>query len=92
MNERSESGEVLETVKRSARRVLVAVAGTLLVLVGLVLLVLPGPGIVIVLAGLAVLGTEFAWARRALFFTRVKALQAGRFLRRLRPGGRPASP
>jgi len=49
----------------------VAVVGGLLVVVGVVLLVLPGPGIPLILVGLAVLGAEFAWARRTL--ERVKA-------------------
>jgi drug/metabolite transporter (DMT)-like permease len=44
----------------------VAVAGGLLVVVGIVLLVLPGPGIPLIIAGLAVLGAEFAWARRTV--------------------------
>lgn len=38
------------------------VAGGLLIAVGTVLLVLPGPGIPLIVAGLAVLGTEFTWA------------------------------
>jgi hypothetical protein len=41
------------------------VGGTIL-LVGLLLLVLPGPGVVVVLIGLAVLGSEFVWARRMI--------------------------
>jgi uncharacterized protein (TIGR02611 family) len=42
------------------------IIGTALVLLGMLLLVLPGPGIVTIAAGLAVLATEFAWARRLL--------------------------
>jgi uncharacterized protein (TIGR02611 family) len=83
----SSSADVLDWVGRSARRVAVAVVGATLVVVGLGLLVLPGPGIVVVLAGLAVLGTEFAWAKRALSLTREKAVQMGRVARRLRPRG-----
>ena len=44
----------------------VALVGGLLVAVGVVLLVLPGPGIPLIVLGLAVLGAEFAWARRTL--------------------------
>jgi len=40
--------------------------GITLVLLGLILLVLPGPGILTIAAGLAVLATEFVWARRIL--------------------------
>ena len=35
-------------------------------LIGFVMVVLPGPGLPIVAAGLAILATEFIWARRAL--------------------------
>jgi len=51
------------------------IIGTALVLLGMLLLVLPGPGIVTIAAGLAVLATEFAWARRLLdwFKTRFRS-------------------
>lgn len=39
-----------------------AVVGTTLTVTGLILLVLPGPGIPLIIAGLAILATEFAWA------------------------------
>jgi tellurite resistance protein TerC len=46
-----------------ARRVVVAVVGSTVLLVGVVMLVAPGPGIVVIPLGLAILGLEFAWAR-----------------------------
>jgi uncharacterized protein (TIGR02611 family) len=58
-------------VKRSA----VAVLGGLLTLTGIALLVLPGPGFVLVAAGLAVLATQFAWAKRPLDYAKGKAHQ-----------------
>jgi tellurite resistance protein TerC len=48
---------------RQARRVVILIFGSTLLLLGAALLVLPGPGIPFVLIGLAVLGTEFVWAR-----------------------------
>lgn len=42
------------------------VAGVTVVLLGFVMLVLPGPGLVTILIGLAVLASEFVWARRLL--------------------------
>ena len=51
---------------RGVRRLLVAVVGATVVLIGVALLVLPGPAIVVIPAGLAILATEFAWARRLL--------------------------
>ncbi|HEY3504375.1 MAG TPA: TIGR02611 family protein [Actinocatenispora sp.] len=46
------------------------ILGATLVAVGLVLVPLPGPGWLIVIAGLAVLAVEYAWARHLLRFTR----------------------
>ncbi|MEO3813541.1 TIGR02611 family protein [Sphaerisporangium sp. B11E5] len=51
-------------------RVVVGVLGATLVIGGLVLVPLPGPGWLIVFAGLAVLATEFAWAHRLLEFAK----------------------
>jgi hypothetical protein len=55
------------------KTVVVAVLGGLLTLGGIALLVLPGPGFVLVAAGLAVLATEFQWARRPLEYAKGKA-------------------
>jgi uncharacterized protein (TIGR02611 family) len=54
----------MEALFNGARRVAVLVGGSLLLLAGIVLLVLPGPGIPLIFAGLAVLGTQLPWARR----------------------------
>ena len=51
---------------KTARRVVIAVVGSTVVLIGIAMSVLPGPGIVVILAGLAILGIEFAWAARLL--------------------------
>jgi uncharacterized protein (TIGR02611 family) len=57
-----------------AYRVAVGVVGVAIVLGGIVLIPLPGPGWLIVFAGLAVLATEFAWAGRLLDFARSKVM------------------
>jgi len=57
---------------RRTYRVAVAVAGTLVLAVGVVAIPYPGPGWLIVFAGLAILATEFTWAKRALHFARGK--------------------
>ena len=62
------------------RRVAVAVGGALLLGIGLLLLVLPGPGTLVIVAGLALLSTEFVWARRAL--DRMKTTISNRTIRR----------
>ena len=51
----------------------VAVLGGLLTLAGIALLVLPGPGFVLVAAGLAVLATRFSWAKKPLDYAKDKA-------------------
>ncbi len=48
---------------REARRVAILTVGMTIVLLGLIMLVTPGPGLVVIILGLAVLGVEFAWAR-----------------------------
>jgi hypothetical protein len=56
-----------------ASKVLCGIAGGLLTAVGVVLLVLPGPGVVFVAAGLAVLAREYAWAERPLRWASARA-------------------
>lgn len=58
------------------RRVGVSIGGVLVVGLGIVLMPLPGPGLVIVVAGLAVLATEYAWARRLLEQAQTRAKDA----------------
>jgi len=50
--------------QRLGYRVLIVLAGATTVLVGLVLVPLPGPGSLIVVLGISLLGREFAWAHR----------------------------
>ena len=51
---------------RTTKRLLVLALGVAIVGAGLAMLVLPGPGVLIIIVGLAVLATEFMWAERAL--------------------------
>jgi uncharacterized protein (TIGR02611 family) len=60
----------MEKVKRHTKRVFISIVGTVVVLVGIVAIPYPGPGWLIVFAGLAILATEFMWARRLLDFAR----------------------
>jgi uncharacterized protein (TIGR02611 family) len=46
-----------------ARRIAVVVVGSTVLLLGIALIVLPGPAIIVIPIGLAILGLEFAWAR-----------------------------
>jgi uncharacterized protein (TIGR02611 family) len=55
----------LENIK-IVRRIIVAVVGATVLLIGIALLVLPGPAFIVIPIGLAILATEFAWARHWL--------------------------
>jgi uncharacterized protein (TIGR02611 family) len=52
-----------------AWRVSVALVGLIVVVAGIILLPLPGPGWLIVFGGIAIWATEFAWAKRLLIWT-----------------------
>jgi tellurite resistance protein TerC len=49
-----------------ARRIAVAIVGFTVLLIGIAMLVLPGPAFVVIPVGLGILSLEFAWARRWL--------------------------
>jgi UPF0716 family protein affecting phage T7 exclusion len=73
----SHPADVIRFVARNSKRAAVSVAGGILVLAGVVMLVLPGPGIVVLAIGFLVLGTEYAWAAAALERTKRMAKKAG---------------
>lgn len=71
-----------------AYRAGVAVVGTVIVLVGLITVPLPGPGWLTVLAGLTVLASEFAWAERLLAVVRRHVVGWTRWVAAQRPAVR----
>lgn len=56
----------MQKLQRHTKKVLIGVVGSIVVLIGIVAIPYPGPGWLIVFSGLAILATEFAWARRLL--------------------------
>jgi uncharacterized protein (TIGR02611 family) len=60
-------------------RVTTEVVGWAIVVLGIILWPLPGPGLLIIVAGITVLSRQHAWARRVLEPVREKAVQAARF-------------
>ena len=68
--------EIVLGLGKQAKRALIAVAGAILVIVGVVLLVLPGPGLLLVLAGLIVLAAEFPALERYVEPVRLRAMKA----------------
>ena len=63
---RTPLSQIWELVRKSGKRIAVTVAGALVLITGVVMMVTPGPGVLLILAGLAILATEWAWAERAL--------------------------
>ena len=60
-----------------------AVIGGTIVIVGLLLVFLPGPGALVILLGLAVLGSEFVWARRLIKRARELSKQGSDYVKSL---------
>jgi uncharacterized protein (TIGR02611 family) len=57
-------------------RVVIGIVGGTVTVLGAIALVAPGPGILIVIAGLGILASEFAWASRVMVRTRTYAQKA----------------
>ena len=55
---------------RQARKLVVAVIGTTVLLIGIVMMVAPGPAFIVIPCGLAILATEFVWAKRLLAYAK----------------------
>jgi len=62
----------MDKIKKHAKKVAVGIVGTIVLLVGIIAIPYPGPGWLIVFAGLAILSTEFEWAGRLLEYGRDK--------------------
>lgn len=55
---------------RQARKLVVAVIGATVLLIGIIMMVAPGPAFIVIPCGLAILGTEFVWAKRLLAYAK----------------------
>ncbi|HEU5111639.1 MAG TPA: TIGR02611 family protein, partial [Micromonosporaceae bacterium] len=65
-----------------AVKVLIATLGAIVVVVGVVLIPLPGPGCLIVILGLTIWAIEFVWAKHLLRFTRARVRQWTEWVKR----------
>jgi uncharacterized protein (TIGR02611 family) len=63
-------------ILRSGRRIAVTIVGFAVLILGIILIPLPGPGWAVVFGGLAILATEYVWAQRLLNFAKRKAISA----------------
>ncbi len=62
----ADKASIAAQLMRGAWRLVILVVGGTVVAVGVAMIVLPGPAFVVIPAGLAILATEFVWARRLL--------------------------
>jgi uncharacterized protein (TIGR02611 family) len=58
--------QVIRFIGRSGKRIAVTVVGFAVLIAGVVMMVTPGPGVLVIVLGLAILASEWAWAERAL--------------------------
>lgn len=77
MSLRQQLGGIRQRVRstrtgRLTLQIVVGLLGLVVVVIGIVLIPFPGPGWLIVLAGLAIWAIEFVWAERLLRFTRAR--------------------
>jgi uncharacterized protein (TIGR02611 family) len=56
----------IRVIARNAKRLMVFILGVAVATAGIAMLVLPGPGVIVIILGLVILATEFAWAERVL--------------------------
>ncbi len=76
--------EAARATRRNFRKVLILIAGTIVIMLGIAIAPLPGPGpTVIVPIGIAILATEFAWARTLLVKMKDAVLAVDNFSTRL---------
>src|SRR5437763_978021 len=69
---RSRFRRAVKILLTSLRKLVIAVIGGTVLLIGVALIVLPGPAFIVIPIGLAILATEFAWARSMV--NRAKAM------------------
>lgn len=60
------------------RKIVIGVIGTTILLIGVALIVLPGPAFVVIPIGLGILASEFVWARRVIRRGRIFVKKVGR--------------
>ncbi len=58
--------EIFRFIGRSGKRAAITIAGGTVLAAGIFFLIVPGPGIPLIIGGLAILATEYTWARRTL--------------------------
>ncbi len=65
--------KMINNIPRHTKRLIVFVIGSTVLLFGIILVFIPGPAIIVIPIGLAILATEFVWARALLDNAKQKA-------------------
>jgi len=65
-------GRLYTVTFAGVKRIAILLIGTSVVIVGIIMIFTPGPAVVVIPAGLAILATEFLWARRLLNYFKHK--------------------
>lgn len=60
----------MKKILRHTKKFFVILIGSTVIAVGILLLVLPGPGLLVIIFGLVILASEFAWAKSVLDTTK----------------------
>ena len=67
--------QMINNIWRYTKRIIVFVIGSTVLIFGVILIFIPGPAIVVIPLGLAILATEFIWARMLLNKIKEKIMQ-----------------
>lgn len=86
------NGSLAYAALRQAKRLIILVVGVTVVLLGVAMLALPGPGSLVLIAGLAILASEFIWARSLMKRVRNMAASAADRMSGVRKGDFHAKP
>ncbi len=70
---------MLGSMKAAARRLTLEIVGWTLLVAGIAALVLPGPGLLMVFAGMAVLSQQYDWAEKRVEPLRLRAMRAAAY-------------
>lgn len=71
---------MINNVLRHTKKLIVLVIGGSVLLFGIILVFIPGPAIIVIPLGLAILATEFVWARVLLKHVKEKAKNAHKII------------
>lgn len=60
------AAKIIKMTQRQGRRIIILAIGSTILIIGIIMIVTPGPATILIPLGLGILGIEFAWARRGL--------------------------